>query len=64
VDAVTIFLSGLGVAMFLEGLPYFISPNGVRRYLGQIQRMPNRTLRVMGFLLMGGGLLVAWASLR
>ena len=59
-----IFLAALGLAMFLEGLPYFVSPTTVRRYLAQIQRLGDSTLRVMGFALMASGLLLAYFSLR
>ena len=50
--------------MFLEGLPYFISPPGVRRYLQQLQSMSDGTMRTIGFLLMIVGLAVAYVSTR
>jgi len=57
-------LSAFGLAVFLEGLPYFISPSAVRRFLGQVSRMSDGALRTMGFALMVVGLLVAYLSLH
>ena len=42
VKPLSLFLAALGLAMFLEGLPYFISPSGVRRYLEQRPGRPGR----------------------
>jgi uncharacterized protein YjeT (DUF2065 family) len=64
VKPLSLFLAALGLAMFLEGLPYFISPSGVRRYLEQIQRLGDGTLRIMGLALMIAGLVVAYFSLH
>ena len=49
--------------MFLEGLPYFVSPRGVRRYLEQVTRAGDRALRVMGLSLMLLGLVVMYFAL-
>ena len=63
-EPLTLFLSALGLAMFIEGLPYFIAPTGVKRYLAQVQTLRNGSLRLIGLALMSGGLLSAWFSLR
>jgi uncharacterized protein YjeT (DUF2065 family) len=62
VSKLAIFVAALGLAMFLEGLPYFISPQAVRRYLGQLQQLGDPTLRLMGFALMAAGLVVAYLA--
>ena len=54
----------LGLAMFLEGLPYFVSPKGVRRTLAAITRMRDAGLRWFGLTLMIAGLVVAYLSTR
>lgn len=59
-----LLLLALGAALFLEGLPYFVSPAAVRRYLDWIARMSDPALRVMGFVMMTVGLLLAWAATR
>jgi uncharacterized protein YjeT (DUF2065 family) len=64
VEPLTLFLSALGLAMFIEGLPYFVAPSGVKRYLAQVQTLRNASLRLIGLGLMLGGLLVAWVVLR
>jgi uncharacterized protein YjeT (DUF2065 family) len=64
VEPLTLFLAALGLAMFIEGLPYFVAPSGVKRWLTQVQSLRNGSLRLIGLALMMGGLLVAWVSLR
>ncbi len=64
VDSWTLLISALGVAIFLEGLPYFVAPSAMRRYLELLSRMSDRALRTLGFGLMVAGLLVAYSSLH
>jgi len=59
-----LLLPALGLALFLEGVPYFVSPAGVRRYLRQVERMSDAALRSIGFVLMVVGLLVAYLFTR
>ena len=61
-DAMSLFLSAVGLAIFVEGLPYFISPVVVKRYLGQMQKLNDGTLRALGLVLMAMGLGVAYYS--
>ena len=60
----SLILAGLGLAMFLEGLPYFIAPSGVKRYMSQIQQSSDGFLRLIGFALMVAGLAVAYLALN
>ena len=64
VEPWTLLFSALGVAIFLEGLPYFVSPNGVRRYMNQVCKMSDFALRGMGFVLMLAGLVLAYVSVH
>ena len=57
-------LAGLGIALFLEGLPYFVSPPLMRRYLATMTTVGDGTLRAAGLLSMAGGLFVAWLATR
>lgn len=50
--------------MFLEGLPYFISPSALRSYMRQIELLSDVTLRAIGFVLMIGGLALMYVSTR
>jgi uncharacterized protein YjeT (DUF2065 family) len=59
-----LILSGLGIALIMEGIVYFVSPSGVRKYLRQLLEMRDGTIRLLGFLLMAGGLALAWFALR
>jgi uncharacterized protein YjeT (DUF2065 family) len=43
-------------------LPYFISPLVVKRYLAQMQKLNDGTLRALGLVLMAMGLVVAYYS--
>ncbi len=58
-----LIFAALGIAMVLEGLPYFITPAGTRRYIRQLAELGNQTLRLLGFLMMVAGLVVAWLAL-
>ncbi|MCP3982262.1 MAG: DUF2065 family protein [bacterium] len=56
----SLFLAALGLAMALEGLPYFVSPPAVRAYLRQLETLSDGTLRLLGLGLIAGGLGVAF----
>ncbi len=64
VDSWTLLVSALGVAIFLEGPPYFVAPSAMRRYLELPSRMSDGALRTLGFALMVAGLLLAYSSLH
>jgi len=49
--------------MVVEGLPYFIAPGGTRRYMQELSGLGNQALRLLGFLMMIAGLVVAWLAL-
>lgn len=52
----------IGMAMFLEGVPYFAFPDKMRFWIGKLLEMPDATLRKCGFAMMVIGLtLVAMA---
>jgi len=59
------FLSVLGLVLVIEGLPYFASPATVKKWVAQIPSVPDRHLRILGFLGMTGGmLLLYWVRSR
>jgi len=62
VTTLRLFLTALGLALFLEGIPYFVSPRGVRRYLAEILRLGDGALRAIGLGLIAAGLLLAFLS--
>ena len=50
------FLSALGLALVIEGIPYFLSPGGIKRVLATMQELPEPLLRLFGLSLMLVGL--------
>lgn len=48
----------LGVVLVIEGIPWFLSPPGVKSLLRQILPLPDRQLRLAGFAVMLLGLLL------
>jgi len=47
----------IGCILFFEGIPYFLSPNALKRVMLQVLQMEEGALRRIGFLLMACGLL-------
>ena len=58
------FLAVIGMAMFLEGLPYFLFPEKTKKLMAEIQEMAPSVLRGLGFLLLAIGLLVTFFSTK
>ena len=54
------FLCVIGMVLFIEGLPWFASPNKMRRALAMMFSQHERQLRVMGFMLMVIGLVLVY----
>ena len=52
------------MAMFIEGMPYFVSPRWMRRYLTVVQETSDGALRTAGFVLMVAGLVVVFFATR
>jgi uncharacterized protein YjeT (DUF2065 family) len=58
------FLTVVGLICFLEGLPYFASPEKMRNWLEKVSQLPGRELRIMGGALMVLGLLLVYLGKR
>ncbi|MBW1850109.1 MAG: DUF2065 domain-containing protein [Deltaproteobacteria bacterium] len=50
----------LGLVLFVEGLPYVISPGKMKKWMSTIQEMPDPHLRAMGLFAMALGLLIVY----
>ena len=50
----------LGLVLIVEGLPYLAFPDTMKKWLQQIQQVPDNQLRIMGFLAMCFGLLLTY----
>ena len=55
-----LFLTLVGLVLIVEGLPYFAFPDKMKKWMRLIQDVPESQLRVMGFISMCIGLLIAY----
>ena len=53
-----IFLAALGLALIIEGMPYLLGPEAVKRMVIKMLEMPAGVLRGMGLASIGAGLLL------
>ncbi len=53
-----LFLSALGLALILEGLPYAIAPATVRRMAEVLPHLSDQVLKTLGVVVMGIGIVV------
>ena len=58
------FLSVLALVLVLEGMPYFISPGGVRKWLQVIGIMSDSAIRGIGLVFMLIGITILYIALR
>jgi uncharacterized protein YjeT (DUF2065 family) len=58
------FLCVLGMVMIVEGLPYFVFPERMKRWISQILDMPEDWLRRLGLVLMISGLFMVYLGKR
>ncbi len=52
----------LGVALMLEGLPWFAFPEAFKKHLIQILTLPPQAMRIIGFAMMAAGLALFYAG--
>jgi hypothetical protein len=50
----------LGLVLVVEGLPYFAFPDRMKLWMKKIQEVPDPQLRVLGFVAVCTGLLIAY----
>jgi uncharacterized protein YjeT (DUF2065 family) len=50
--------------LIVEGTPWFASPEAMRRMISQLNLLPERILRRMGFVMMISGLLLVFLGKR
>ena len=50
----------LGLVLIVEGLPYFAFPDKMKKWLRQVQQVPDNQLRAIGFVVMCLGLLLTY----
>ncbi len=52
------FIMVIGIVMIIEGIPYFAMPDRVKEVAAMIVDAEKRTLGMIGFALMAGGLAI------
>ena len=52
----------LGVVLIVEGVPWFLSPQGTKRMLSDLFRMSDQSLRAVGLVFMLAGLLIVYLA--
>ncbi|WP_028582225.1 DUF2065 domain-containing protein [Desulfogranum japonicum] len=50
----------IGLVFILEGLPYMVAPEAMKRWLRQILELPMDQLRIVGAVSMAIGFLLCW----
>ena len=55
-----LFISTMGLVLIIEGLPYFMDPNGMKSMAGYLQTVNSKNLRIGGFVLMAAGLAILY----
>lgn len=63
-NSLNFFLCVLGMVMIVEGLPYFVFPERMKRWISQILEMPDDWLRRLGLVLMISGLFMVYLGKR
>ncbi|MCG8392354.1 MAG: DUF2065 domain-containing protein [Pseudomonadales bacterium] len=60
----SLLIKALCLVLVIEGIPLFLAPNRAREAALQVSRMPGRSLRTLGLVLMvvGAGLLLLMRS--
>ena len=54
------FITALGLALIIEGIPYFLFPAGIKGVLATMQELPEHILRVFGLSIMLIGLTILY----
>lgn len=50
----------IGLLLVVEGIPYFAFPDKMKNWMKTIQEVPDSHLRVLGFISMCAGLILAY----
>ena len=56
------FLTVIGMVMIIEGIPYFGFPEKMKKFVAAMLTLPDRQLRVFGFILMLIGLALVYVG--
>jgi len=59
-----LLISLIGLLLIVEGLPYVAFPEAMQRWLGQLQQLAPATMRKIGLVMLGLGLLLCYLARR
>ncbi len=54
----------IGMVMVIEGIPYFASPDKMKKVLEVVLNLPDSNLRRFGFFMMAGGIALVYIGKR
>ncbi|MBN2333469.1 MAG: DUF2065 domain-containing protein [Deltaproteobacteria bacterium] len=57
-----LFFTACGLALVIEGMPYFLFPSGIKRLLASLQEMPAQSLRLFGLTAMLIGVAIMYLA--
>ncbi len=55
-----LFLLGIALVMFFEGILYALFPDGMKRMMVSVLELPSSTLRIAGLVAAIAGLFFVW----
>ena len=55
-----LFFCLIGLLLVVEGVPYFAFPDKMKRWMNIIQEIPDSQLRIIGFVSMCVGVIIAY----
>jgi len=58
------FLTVLALVFVIEGIPYFLSPTGVKKWLAMLQEMSEQSIRSFGLFSMAAGMVLLYIAQR
>ncbi len=58
------FLSVIAMVFIVEGIPYFLSPGGIKKWVAVLQDLPESYIRLIGLVFMITGVAILFAALR
>jgi uncharacterized protein len=59
-----LIILALGIMLIFEGIPYFAFPEATKRFMNEVQQMPDKVLRIFGFIALVAGLLLIFLGSR
>ena len=59
-NGLELFLLGIALVMFFEGILYALFPDGMKRMMVSVLELPSNTLRIAGLVTAVAGLFFIW----